>query len=306
MKTFLLSFALIWIYVSPLGAQTAVPASPADPNQARPALPVLNYDSVNPQRGPAPNHPAVTNDTVSVAAPTAAQVVVTVIADSSLKQVLQELAQDWADAQDTGPQMPLTLTNAETLRAKVETSPAWDVVISADVADVKAMTDKGALVADGQRSLARNTLVVYGRKALVKDDDLDWFDLIGTEWKKVALGDPAMVASGRVAQRALQKHDLWGEEHKDMYVYAPTDALALAVAQRDQVDAVFAYKTDAARMNLPGFEAVPIDTGDAPPVFYVAAVGRLAKNPALGQAFIDYCGGETAKAVWAKFGFETN
>ena len=183
---------------------------------------------------------------------------------------------------------------------------AWDVVISADVADVKAMTDKSLLFADDQRSLARNTLVIYGRKALVKDDDLDWFDLIGTEWKKVALGNPDLGASGRLAKRALQKHDLLGDENKDTYVYAPTETLAVAVVEREEADAVFFYKTDAARINLPGFELFPVTTDDAPPVFYIAAVSRLAKNPTTARAFIDYCGSDAAKAIWAKYGFETN
>ena len=231
------------------------------------------------------------------------------IADSSLKQVLQELAQTWADSQDSSPQVPLTLTNAGTLRAKVEgasSGSAWDVIISADVVDVKAMADKGLLLADGQRSLARNTLVIYGRKALVKDDELDWFDLIGTEWKKVALGNPDLVASGRVAKRALQKRDLLGDEHKDTFVYAPTEALALAVAQREQAEAVFVYKTDALAIKLPGFDIFPLKTEDAPPVFYTAAVCRLAKNPVQARSFIDYCGSDAAKPIWAKYGFETN
>ena len=30
------------------------------------------------------------------------------------------------------------------------------------------------------------------------------------------------------------------------------------------------------------------------------------KNPAQARAFIDYCGGGDAKAIWAKYGFETN
>jgi molybdate transport system substrate-binding protein len=256
-------------------------------------------DSVTP---PAPS----TNSAPPAPAP---QVAVAIIADSSLKQVLQELAQAWADTQDSGPQVPLTLTNAGTLRAKVASSEggsAWDVVISADVADVKELTNGGLLFADGQRSLARNTLVVYGRKALVKDDELDWFDLIGTEWKKVALGNPDQVASGRVAKRALQKHDLLGDDHKDTYVYAPTETLALAVAQREEADAVFVYKTDAVAIKLPGFDIFPLKTEDAPPVFYTAAVCRLAKNPAQARAFIDYCGSDAAKAIWAKYGFETN
>jgi molybdate transport system substrate-binding protein len=297
MKTLLVCFALLLFGFAPLFAQPATPAQPADPNQARPAVPVVP-DSVTP--------PPSTN---SAPVATTPQIAVAIIADSSLKQVLQELAQTWADSQDAGPQVPLTLTNAGTLRAKVEndsSSSAWDMVISADVADVKEMTDKGLLFTDGQRSLARNTLVVYGRKALVKDDDLDWFDLIGTEWKKVALGNPDLVASGRVATRALQKHDLLDDGHKDIFVYAATDALALAVAQREQADAVFVYKTDASKINLPGFAIFPVTTDDAPPVFYTAAVCRLAKNPTRARAFIDYCASDAAKAIWARYGFETN
>jgi len=115
-----------------------------------------------------------------------------------------------------------------------------------------------------------------------------------------------MVASGRVAKRALQKHDLLGDEHKDTYIYASTDALALSVAQREQAEAVFVYKTDATAIKLPGFEIFPMKTEDAPPVFYTAAVCRLAKNPIQARAFVDYCGGDAAKAIWSKYGFETN
>jgi molybdate transport system substrate-binding protein len=297
MKSLFLFLALLTFSWAPLSAQPATPAQPADPNQARPAQPVVP-ESVTPQI-------AVPSTNGAPAAP-APQVAVAIIADSGLKQVLQELAQNWADSQDSSPQVPLTLTNAGTLLAKVEAGSTWDVVISADVADMKEMTDRGILFADGQRSLARNTLVVYGRKALVKDDDLDWFDLIGTEWKKVAVGNADLVASGRVAKRALQKHSLLDDDHKDMYAYAPTDALALAVVQREQADAVFMFKTDAARVSLPGFDAFPVTTDDAPPIFYTAAVSRLAKNPTQARAFIDYCGSDAAKAVWAKYGFETN
>jgi molybdate transport system substrate-binding protein len=295
MNRFLLCAALFVLGLAPLAAQPATPAQPADPNQARPALPVVP-DSITP---PQPATPSTNN------AP-APQIAVAIIAESSLKQVLQELAQTWADSLDSSPEVPLTLTNSGTLRSKVEGGSTWDVVISADVADMKEMTDQGLLLADGQRSLARNTLVIFGRKALVKDDDLDWFDLTGTEWKKVALGNPDLVASGRVAKRALQKRGLFDDDHKDLFTFAPTEKLALAVVQREQADAVFLYKTDATGLKLSGFDVFPVTTDDAPPVFYTAAVSRLAKNPAQAHAFIDYCSSDAAKAIWAKYGFETN
>jgi molybdate transport system substrate-binding protein len=294
---FSISFFLS-VMMGVLSAQPAVPATPADPNQARPAVPVTP-DAVTPP--PAPS----TNTTTFTPTPTA-QVAVTIIAESSLKAALQEIVQAWADSLDNSPQVPITLTNSGTLRAKVESGAPFDVIISADVDDVKAMTDKGILFADGQRSLARNTLVVYGKKPLLKDDDLDWFDLTGTEWKKVALGNPELVASGRVAKRALQKHGLINDDTKGLYVYAQTDALALGVVQREQADAVFLYKTDAANLNVPGFDIVPIKTEDAPPIFYTAAVCRLSKNPTQAHAFIDFCTGDAARPIWAKYGFETN
>jgi molybdate transport system substrate-binding protein len=306
MKPISLCLALFLLAVAPLFAQPAIPAQPADPNQGRPALPVLP-NSLAPNQQDNPPTPATNAAPAPTpATPTAPQVTLTIIADNSLKQVLQELAQSWADAQDSSPQVPLTLTNAGTLRAKVEAASNWDVVISADIEDMKELTDKGIVFADGQHSLARNTLVIYGRKALVKDDELDWFDLTGTEWKKVALGNPDLTASGRVARRALQKHDLIDDAHKDIFVNAPTEALALAVVEREEADAVFLYKTDLAQVNLPGFEVFPLTSDDAPPVFYVAAIPRLAKNPTMAHSFIDYCGTDAARAIWAKYGFETN
>jgi len=298
-----LSLSLTLVLCGFAHLQAQVPAQPADPNQPRPALPVVP-ESVTPPAPATPvTPPASTNG--SPVAP-ASQIAVAIIADSSLKQVIQDLAQGWADAQDGAPQVPITLTNASTLTAKVEAAPTWDVVISADVDDVKDMTAKGIVTAGGQRSLARNTVVLYGRKALLKDDELDWFDLIGTEWKKVALGNPDLVVSGRVAKRALQKHSLLDDDHKGDFLYEPMEKLAVAAVDREEADAVFLFKTDALRMNLPGFVIFPITSDDAPPIFYTASVSRLSKNPAQAHAFIDYCSSDAAKPVWQKYGFETN
>ena len=271
-----------------------MPAQPVEP--AKPVAPAV------------PVAPAPSTDSTNAPAAPLTNVAVAIVADSSLKQVIQELAQAWADTLDSSSQVPLTLTNAGTMRGKIESDKGatWDVVIGADVQDMKAMTDKGLLLADGQRSLARNSLVVYGRKALVKDDELEWFDLIGTEWKKVALGNPDLVASGRVATRALQKHGLISDDHKDVYIHAASESLAFAVAQREQADAVFLYRTDLGKFSLPGFDVYPIQTEDAPPIFYTAAITRLAKNPVQARAFIDFCSSEAAKPIWTKYGFETN
>ena len=290
MKPFLFFLALLLFSFTSLSAQTATPARPADPNQARPALPVVP-DSLTP---PAPS----TNN-----AP-APQVSVSIIAESSLKQVLQELAQTWADSQTDGPEVPLTLTNAGTMRTQLSANPTWDVVISADLDGVKVMTDEGLLAPEGQRTLARNTVVIYGRSAIVKDDALDWFDLVGTQWKKIAMGNPDLVQSGRVAKHALQKHDLFDGDHKNLFTNAGNETLALGMVESDQADAAFVYRSDLKTIQLPGFDIFPLTSDDAPPVFYTAALGRLAKNPQGAAAFINYCTSEAARDIWIKYGFE--
>jgi molybdate transport system substrate-binding protein len=300
-----LSLAFVLWAESFLAMSAQTPAQPADPNQPIPAQPVQAPPAAPamPAVSTAPATPAVAAPVGTLSPPVPS---VSVIADSSLKAVLQELAQTWADSLDSNPQVPITLTNAGTMRAKIESGAAWDLAIGADVEDMKEMTDKGLLLLPDQRSLARNSIVLLGRQPLVKDDELDWFDLIGTEWKKVALGNPDLVVSGRVAKRALQRHDLVNDDNKGLFVYAATERAALQLAQQQQADAVFVYKTDAAMANLPGFDLFPIKTEDAPPVFYTAAIFRLSQNPALARAFLIYCGSEAARAIWTKYGFETN
>lgn len=298
MKFFSLSLVLILWAGSCLPGPAQIPAQPADPNQPIPAQPVQ----------PAPAVPAapIAPAAPSVGTPAEAVPTVAIIADSSLKAVLQELAQAWQDSLDTNPQIPITLTNAGTMRAKIEAGANWDVAIDADVADIKDMTDKGLLLAADQRSLARNTLVLLGRQPLVKSDELDWFDLVGTEWKKVALGNPDLVASGRVAKRALDAHHLANDDNKGVFAYAATEKAALQLAQQQQADAVFVFKTDTVGINLPGFDLFPLKSEDAPPIFYTAAIFRLAQNPALARSFLTFCESEAARAIWTKYGFETN
>jgi len=294
-------FAQPAISATPVDPTQPVPAQPVDPNQPVPAQPAVpSSASPTPVVVPVPAVPSSTN---AVTSGTPA-VAISILADSSLRNVLQELAQTWADSQTDGPEVPLTLTNAGTMRTQLSANPTWDVVISADLDGVKVMTDEGLLAPEGQRTLARNTVVIYGRSAIVKDDALDWFDLVGTQWKKIAMGNPDLVQSGRVAKHALQKHDLFDGDHKNLFTNAGNETLALGMVESDQADAAFVYRSDLKTIQLPGFDIFPLTSDDAPPVFYTAALGRLAKNPQGAAAFINYCTSEAARDIWIKYGFE--
>lgn len=263
----------------PLSAQ--VPAQPLDPNQATPApVPSTN-------QAPADNTP-----------------VLSIAAESSLHQVMQELAQSWADSRDDGPQIKLKLTNTGTLRTWAEKKEPYDLYLDASVDDVQSLTSSGALENGGQRLLASNRLAVYGRVAVEKDDELDWFDLVGTQWHKVALGNPDLTSLGRASVKALQKHDLWNDDNKGLYLMGETEKVALNYLQQEQADAVISYQTELANLNIPGFELYPVKATDAPPVFYTAAISHGAQAPSLALDFIKFCATEDARAIWRKNGFD--
>ena len=108
MKRFLRCGILTLFLAGTASAQTVTPPRPVDPNQ------VLPPESTNlPSPVPPPPLGAPSPDSTNADATPAAPVALTVVAESSLKQVLQELAQNWADSLDTSPQVPLTLTNSE-------------------------------------------------------------------------------------------------------------------------------------------------------------------------------------------------
>jgi molybdate transport system substrate-binding protein len=309
MKFLLWPSAVLLLWGSRAFAQT--PAQPADPNTPIPAQPVQPAPVIAPppaatNSAMSPGVPSTNAAAANASVPAPAGPQLFIIADGSLKAVLTELAQTWADGQDVSPQMPITLTNAGTMRAKIEAGGTWDLAIDADIGDTKALTDQGFLSPDDQRSLARNTLVIYGRAPLVKDDELDWFDLIGTEWKKVAIGNPALTASGRVAQRALGRHDLLDDDHKGDFIDVPNEMAGLQAIQRQQADAAFIFKTDLAAANVPGFGPVLIKPEDAPPIFYTAAIFRQVKNAPLARSFLDFISSSAARPIWTKYGFETD
>jgi molybdate transport system substrate-binding protein len=238
------------------------------------------------------------------AAPSQGQDVLAVAADSSLRGALQELAQAWADNTDDNKKVELSISNVETLKNEVAKGAPWDVVILAGADEARQLTEQGKLDPQGQRNIARNELVVLGKKALLKDEEPEWHDLVRNEWRRMALGNPALTASGRFAQKAMEKRDLWDRVKAEARL-APTETLALDFARRNDADGVFIFRTDLKGITLDMYEVYPVDPKDHPPVLYVAAVVKGAAKGALGRDFMQFLVSEEAMLVWKKWGFPT-
>lgn len=233
-----------------------------------------------------------------------AETTLNVTADSTLRNVLPELAQAWADSQ---PSMSVNLefANAATMQTQLVQGKAGDVVIFASESDAKEAAKRGFVLEKDQKIVARNELVVFGRKALLKDEELDWYDLLAREWDTLALGNPSLTASGRAAQSAIKKHDLGGKLKGDGVHLGGNEADALNFVRRDEADAVFVLRSDLIKTTLDGYVIYPVDAGDYPAIRYLAAPAKSSPNLEAARSFIQFIGAKESLDTWKKWGFPT-
>lgn len=231
-----------------------------------------------------------------------AETALLITADNTLRSALPELTQAWADKQsDTS--VELQFTNSETMQKQLVEGKAGDVVIFADAGDVKEATKRGYILAADIKTIARNELVVYGRKGLLPDEELEWFDLLTREWETLAMGDPARTASGRAVQAALRTHQLDARTKGEGTRLCGNEVVALDCARRNEVEAVFLLRTDLGKAALDGFVIHPINRADYPPFIYSAAPTKNSKSAAAARSYIQSLAAKESLPVWSKYGF---
>ncbi len=227
---------------------------------------------------------------------------ISITADSSLRPVLPQLVQAWADDQ-ADMKVDLQFTNSELLQKQVVEGKAGDVVIFASANDAREASRRGFIAGDDMKTFARNELVVYGRKGIVKDEELDWYDLLAREWDTFAMGNPSATVSGRAAKSAIEKHDLAARLKSDGLHLAGNETAALNFAKRGEADAVFLYRTDLVKANLQNFVIFAIDAGDYPAIDYTAAPCKNTKAIETGRSFIKSLTTAEAQETLKKAGY---
>jgi molybdate transport system substrate-binding protein len=237
----------------------------------------------------------------AVFAPGAEQASLTVAADSSVRSALKELTQAWANAHNGEP-VELELTTDGALREGLEKNSPWDVIILANPGAVKTLTASGALQSAGQKTLARNELIVLGHQALIQDEEMEWFDLLEQEWNSVAMGDPDKVVSGSCAVAAMRTRGA-DKTLKSAPVLCGDDNDALARAERNEVDAVFLLRSNLPEAAVPGYDTFKVDPADYPPVVYTAALPKNSRRAAPAAAFISFLHSKAGREIWKKWNF---
>jgi molybdate transport system substrate-binding protein len=233
---------------------------------------------------------------LAIASGVAAAADLTVSAAASLSNAFREIGIGF-QAANPGTQVRFNFASSGQLLQQIARGAPVDVFASADQ-ETMDQAERQQLIRPGTRAdIAGNALVVivpFDRPPATK-----LAALAGPAFRQVAIGFPASVPAGRIAQGALESAGLWRQIEAKM-IGAQSVRQVLDYVARGEVDAGFVYRTDAALM--PDKVKIALVVPTERPVVYPIAVVAASSNGAAAR-FVAYVASPPAQAVLARFGF---
>lgn len=183
-------------------------------------------------------------------------------------------------------------------RQLVNGAPA-DVFISADEAQMDVAAAAGAIDAGSRVDLLGNRLAV-----IVRPDNRpvrEIRELLRTDIRRVALGDPSAVPAGVYARQYLRALGVW-DAIEGKVVPVGNVRAAVAAVENGSADAAIVYETDAA-LSRTAITALVVSGPGAPRIVYPAAIVAGSRQRDGARRFLSFLRGAEASAVFRKFRF---
>ena len=222
-----------------------------------------------------------------------------VFAASSLGPVMREIARAY-QAREPQDRVLLNLAGSDDLVSQISRGVPADVLATADPTLMDRAEEANLLLLRTRQEFAGNRLVIVVPAARLAEPSLQ--DLARPDVKRIALGNPDLVPSGRYAREALEAAGLW-DRLGAKFVLAESDRAALELVARGEVDAGIVYATDivvgAPRVKLSH------EIQLARPIRYEVAVARGTRDPHSARAFVAFMTGPSGRAILSKHGFHT-
>lgn len=223
----------------------------------------------------------------------------TVFAAASLTGAVKTTAQRYEAA--SGDHVALSFAASSVLARQIEAGAPAALFISADIAWVDYLAERGFIAAGTRADIASNQLVLVTSRPVPAGFTLAQLPaLIGAKGR-LAVGDPDHVPAGRYARQSLEALGLWtGLENR--LARADNVRAALALVTRGEAPAALVYATDAAL--TPGLTvAAVLPAASHAPVIYQAAIMEDAGRDPAAHRFLSYLKGPEAGGILASYGF---
>ncbi len=220
-------------------------------------------------------------------------------AAASLKEPLDEIKLNY---QKTQPNININYNfgPASALQKQIEQGAPSDIFISAGKKQLDALEEKGLLVPKTRGILANNRLVLI----IPKNNSVQinsFYSLAEPDVKKIAIGEPESVPSGRYAEQVFKTLRIT-QKVKPKLVYVKNVSQVLESVENGTADAGVSYFTDAKNSDKVKV-AVSIDGKYYTQIIYPVAVLKSSKNVESAKAFVKFLSGKEAKVVFKKHGF---
>lgn len=232
-----------------------------------------------------------------LASPVARAGDVLVFAAASTKDVIDQIAADFAKA--GGAHVVSSFAASGDLAKQIENGAPAAIYISADEKWMDYVAKKNLIVADSRRNLLGNELVLIAPSDSTMPAGVDGIAAkLGSG--KLVLADPDAVPAGRYAKAALQKLGQWDAVQASM-VSAKDVRAALAFVERGEAAAGIVYATDAQVSKKVRIVGTFPESSHPAIVYPVALVA--GKDDADAKAFYRFLFGPEARQVFLDAGF---
>jgi molybdate transport system substrate-binding protein len=223
---------------------------------------------------------------------------ITVSAAISLKDALDEISHLYS-SEHPSAEVHFNLGGSGTLQRQIEQGAPVDIFISASPKEMDSLQSQALLLPDTRKDLAQNSVVLI---VPAGSSSISGFqDLTKAAVKTVAVGEPQTVPAGKYAQEVLTHFGIF-DQLKPKLVLAKDVRQVLTYVETGNADAGIVYATDA-KISKRVTVVATASADSHSPVVYPAALIKRSKNPAGAKMFLEFLGGEKARAVFQKYGF---
>ncbi|TYP51588.1 molybdate ABC transporter substrate-binding protein [Thermosediminibacter litoriperuensis] len=229
--------------------------------------------------------------------PPGKQTEITISAAASLKNCLEEIAKDF-EQKHGSIKVTLNFGPSGVLQRQIEQGARVDIFFSAGKREMEGLIEK--------KLIHRHTDLLANELVLIIHRDTEFVpqsvqDLLKPEIVRLAIGEPETVPAGSYARETLTYYNVW-DGLKPKIIFTKDIRQLLAYVESGDVDAGFAYKTDAVTSRDVKI-AFSIDEKSHQPIVYPVGVVGTSKNIKEALVFYEYLQSAEAAKVFEKYRF---
>ena len=223
-----------------------------------------------------------------------------VFAAASLKTALDAVAEQWRA--EGGQRVALSYAGSPALARQIELGAPADIFISADLAWMDWLAERGLIRAESRRDLLGNRLVLIAQGAAPTPPEIAAGFELGERLGdgRLAMALTRAVPAGRYGKAALTSLGLW-DQVEDRLAEAENVRVALALVARGEAPLGIVYASDAEAEPRVGVVG-RFPAASHPPIVYVAALTAASAQPA-APSFLEHLGSAEARGLFERQGF---